>query len=382
MKIVVGSDIAHYTRSVGQFDNRMSYVVALRELGHEVVVFSDVYPERCYDSDYRSVAFEDWEGRRDFARLAGAYVDDLSYCLVYDGGPVTDGMAFDEAVAAAESADLLINIGGKLKTPEIVSRIPVRAFVDLAPGKTQVYHQEYDLDHGLEEHHFFFTVGLDIGRPGCDIPTSGVEWHPFKHPVPLSLWPQSTDLSAERFSTISGWRGKETFVYGGRYSGEKSDQWHRFVDVPSRTSQTFEIALNLPAGYDEDAEEFRARGWRLSDPTDLRTLEDYRRFVAGSRGEFTIANQRYTEFRSGWFSERSVRYLATGRPVIMQSTGIEEHIPAGKGLLTFTTVEEAVEAVDLVNDDYRAHCDAARSIAEEHFDGTKVLAELIKVVTS
>lgn len=379
MKVVVGSDIAHYTRSVGQFDNRMAYVVCLRELGHEVVLLADVYPERCYDGNFQAVSFEEFEGRRDFAELAAAYGDGYRYSLIYDGGTQTEGMSFEEAVSEAASADVLINIGGKLQTQQIVDAIPVRIFVDLAPGKTQAYESEYGLDLGLSRHHVFFTVGRNIGDPSCVIPTCGKEWHPWMHPVPLPQWPASVDEGAPRFSTISGWMGKETFVLDGRYSGEKSNQWQSFKTVPRQSHQSMEIALRIPEGFEGDERMLAEHGWTISDPLRLRGLNDYQRFIRGSRGEFTVANQRYTEYRSGWFSERSARYLASGKPVIMQSTGFEEHVSAGQGFLTYMTVQDAVDAVDAVNSDYPTHARAARTIAEEAFDGRPLLAEMLDI---
>lgn len=378
MKVIVGSDIAHYTRSVGQFDNRMSYVACLRQLGHEAIVLSDVYAERCFDASYRPVGFDDFDGARDFDRLGKAYADDLVYGLIYEGGAQTAGMSFDEAVAEAESADVLINIGGKLTTPEVVDPVPCKIFVDLAPGKTQVYETAYEIDQGLSRHDLFYTVGLNVGSPSCVIPTGGVEWHGWKHPVPLALWPPVVDAGATRFSTISGWAGKETFVLDGRYSGEKSNQWQSFLGVPERARQEMEIALRLPEGYEEDAASLREHGWTISDPLQLRDLADYQRFVRASRGEFSVANQRYTEYRSGWFSERSARYLASGKPVIVQSTGFEDHVAAGKGLLTYTTLDEAVAAIESVNSDYLEHCAAARAIAEQHFDGAALLAGMLE----
>lgn len=377
MKVVVGSDLAHYTRSIGQFDNRMSYAVCLRELGHDVVVLADVYPERCLDDAYRPVGFEEFAGRREFDALAAAY-GDFPYCLVYDGGRTTHGMSFDEAVAAAESADVLINVGGKLQTRDLVDPTPCRIFVDLAPAKTQAYASEYGFDLGLERHHLFFTVGLNVGTPGCVVPTCGVQWRPWMHPVPLSLWPPRVDERAPRFSTITGWAGKETFVLDGRYSGEKSAQWHELADVPRRAGQEMEIAVRLPPGYEADGEMLRDNGWTVTDPLELKDLPAYQAFVRRARGEFTVANRRYTEFRTGWFSERSARYLASGKPVIMQSTGFEDHAGSGKGFLTYTTSDEAIAALETVNDDYVSHCEAARALAEERMDGTRLLAEMLE----
>lgn len=380
MRIAVGCDIAHYTRSIGQFDNRMSYLVCLEQLGHEVVLFADVYPERCIDDDYKVVGFDSWHGRKEFTELVSDYPVDIPHCLIYDGGRETDGLTFDDAVAVAESCDVLLNIGGKLQTETIRDRIGSKVFLDLAPGKTQVYHERYGLHEELSAHDFFFTVGLEVADGSSDIPTGGFPWRGFVHPVPLTLWPVASQ-TPERFTTITGWQGKETFVYEGRYSGEKSDEWREFIDLPTRAGVPVEIAARMGPGFEAEKQTFVDHGWTISDPLGLRSLSAYRDFIARSQGEFTIANPRYTRFRSGWFSERSARYLASGRPVIMQSTGIEDHLPEGKGLLTFETIDEAVAAIESVSSNYEIHRDAARALAETHFDGRTVLKEMLEVVS-
>lgn len=379
MKVIVGSDAPHYTRSVGQFDNRMAYALALHQLGHEVLTVAEVHPERCFDEAWNPVTFTAFPGRREFADLARQYSDRIPHALVYDGGAETDGLSFDEIVDWASETDVLINLGGKLRTREVLDRVGCRILVDLAPGKTQVYASRYGMDLGLDRHDLFFTVGRNIGRPDCPIPTCGVEWRPWMHPVPLPQWPACTDPSATTYSTITGWAGKETFELDGRYSGEKSTQWLTFADLPSRVTPPLEVAARITEGYEDDARLLEEGGWLLSDPGELRRLADYRAFIQRSRGEFTIANQRYTEFRSGWFSERSARYLASGKPVVMQDTGFVEHVGADAGILTFRTIDEAVAALERLEDDYLTHARNARRTAEEHFDGRELLSSMLAV---
>ena len=80
---------------------------------------------------------------------------------------------------------------------------------------------------------------------------------------------------------------------------------------------------------------------------------------------------------SGWFSERSANYLATGRPVVVQDTGCSRVLPCGEGLLAFSTSDEALAAVQAVCADYRRHASAAREIARVHFDSQRVLGRLL-----
>jgi glycosyltransferase involved in cell wall biosynthesis len=103
----------------------------------------------------------------------------------------------------------------------------------------------------------------------------------------------------------------------------------------------------------------------------------YRRFIQSSRGEFTVAKDQNVRLRSGWFSERAVCYLASGKPVVTQDTGFSSVLPTGEGLFAVADVEQAAEAVQEINADYRRHCEAARAIAAEHFEARAVAARLL-----
>jgi hypothetical protein len=378
MRIIVGSDIAHYCQRIGAFDNRMAYIIGLQQLGHDVHVMAEINSKRCHDSNYNPVPFEQWPGRRQFEGLAKQYGIWPRCCVLYNHGQATHGISLTDAIEVAKSADLLLNISGKLKTPEILEAVKYRLFIDLAPAKTQVYRAEYGIDQGFDQHQYFFTVGLNIGTAACNIPTCDLNWHPIMHPVVLDLWPARVSDQPKRFTTITNWAGKETFKMEGRFSGEKSDNWLKFIDLPKRTQQELEIALKINPGYENDGTFFEENGWLLSDPMQLRTLEDYRNYIGNSRAEISIANNRYVQFKTGWFSDRTVRYLASGKPALIQSTGIEDRLPTGKGLLTFTTIDEAVAGIEAINSDYTAHCRASRAIAEEYFDSAKVLSQMLQ----
>ncbi|MDB4441904.1 hypothetical protein N9219_00635 [bacterium] len=358
----------------------MAYVLGFQNLGHKVYLMEDIDPKRCHDSNFNPVSFEKWEGRFRFESLTQFYGIWPRCCLIYNNGEDTHGMSFKKAVKVAKASDLLINIQARLKTRDILENVRCRAYIDINPAKTQVYQAEYGIDRGFDKHDYFFTVGLNIGTPRCDIPTCGLTWYGIMPPVVLSLWPVNIDDIGKRFTTISNWVGKNTFNFKGRYSGEKVNNWLKVIELPNKTSQELEIALNINPAYDKEIKLFKKNGWVLSDPKQLSTLEDYRRYIATSRAEFSIANNRYVQFNTGWFSDRSARYLASGKPVLVQSTGIEDQLPMGKGLLTFKTMEEAVAGIEAINSDYLAHCQAARSIAEKHFDSDKVLSNMLKQI--
>ena len=377
MKIIVGGDISHHTGRPGAFETMIAYVIGLMRLGHDVYVFDDVDPKRCLDSHFEQVSFQEWDGRRKLEALLRAYGVWPRFCMIYNGGEQTYGLSFDEALRLAKSADLLFNTAGQLRTAAILESVRHRAFIDEAPGKPQVWEFEYGIDCGIRNHDSFFSVGLNIGTAASKIPSGGFRWHGIVHPVALDLWPPQFDSDSRNFTTISNWAGKQTFNLDGQYSGEKSDSWRCFVGLPGLTSQPLEIALNIDPAYKDDIELFQQHGWILSDPSRIRTLEDYRSYIGGSRAEFSIANQRYVEFNTGWTSDRTARYLASGKPVLVQSTGFEDKLPTGEGIVTFTTLEEALAGIDEINSRYDEHCLAARDIAERYFDSSKVLAQMI-----
>lgn len=381
MRIILGSDIAHYTRRVGALDNRLGYIRALELLGHEVYVFVEVNPKRCRDPQNPSLGFSDWLAKSGFERLARQAGWWERCCLVYDQGPQTAGLRWDEACRIAAATDVLINISGKLRAPAILDPIPCRVFIDLAPAKTQVYHQEYHLDQGFDWHHYFYSVGRNVGQPGCDVPTAGVSWRPFWHPVVLDDWPSRVDPQTRRYTTITDWSGKETFHWAGQYSGEKSDNWLAYQELPARTNVELELAVRFADDTQADAARLRAQGWILSDPLRLTTPDEYRAFIQQSRGEFSVANQRYVQFQTGWFSDRTARYLASGKPVLVQSTGLESHLPVGQGLITFRTLDEAVEGLRRIEADYTQQARAARALAEEYVAADKVLDRLLREVS-
>jgi hypothetical protein len=381
MKIIVSSNFSHCARRPGALDNRMAYVRGLMALGHDVYVVEDVAPERCFDDGYETVSFEEWTGRVRFQSIVDTLGLGSRSALIYDRGRATHGLSIDAVERHARSADLLVSVASALDTESVRDAIPCRVYVDTAPAKVQVYHDQYGIDYGFGHYHHFFTFGLNIGSDGCPIPTCGVEWHGSLPPVVMSEWPRVPPRKRGRFTTVSSWAGsKHTFDYAGVYSGDKADEWRRFAQLPRATDQTLEIALNIHPAYAEDIELLEGNGWVLRPAGELDSVGAYREYLVGSRAELSISNARYVRFNTGFFGDRTARYLACGRPALVQRTGFEGHLPVGEGLLTFETIEEARAGIDEINGRYELHADAARSIAEEHFAAERVLSSMLAKV--
>jgi hypothetical protein len=296
------------------------------------------------------------------------------WAVLYDGQKIF-GMTERLLHSLCGDAALLINLCGALKDDELLRRIQRRAYFDLDPGFTQIWAHEWDMD--LSKHNLFFTVGLNVGQPDFGVPLRGIEWQTFTPPVALEYWPAQTDTNAMNFTTVGQWRGQYA-IWKDEMYGPKSDEFLKFVELPRKTPQPIELALLIHKTETGDLAALQTNHWRLVNPHEAAGGRDgFRSYIQGSRAEFSVAKHGYVKTRSGWLSDRTVCYLASGRPALVQDTGIGKHLPTGKGLLTFTTLEEAVAGIESINADYAAHSAAARKLAEERLAAPKVLQSIL-----
>jgi hypothetical protein len=280
-------------------------------------------------------------------------------------------------------ADLLFNVSGMLRDEELIGPPPLRVFLDLDPAFNQLWHAAEGIDMGFDLHNRFVTVGLEIGKPECRIPTCGREWLKTLPPVFLPRWEQGMATETHAFTTIANWRGYGSIEWDGHRLGQKAHSLRRLLAMPERTSEQLVLALNIHPDEEDDLSALRRHGWSLVDPTEVAgSPQRYAAFIRGSKGEIGIAKEGYVESRCGWFSDRSACYLASGRPVVAQETGFGNHLPVGKGLLSFESATEAAAALAEVEQDYASHASAARSLAEDVFDSRAVLPALLDQVAA
>jgi hypothetical protein len=301
--------------------------------------------------------------------------------LLLAGTRQTVGLPYDRLQEIARRADLLVNISGLLADEALAENVPLRAYLDLDPAFTQLWHATEGIDMRFAGHNRFVTVGQAIGRPGCDVPTCGLRWITTPQPLVLERWPAAggaTPVTHNALTTVANWRGYGSIEHEGVLYGQKAHSWRRFFSLPALTGEKFAPALAIHPEESKDLEALRASGWRLVDPALVaHTPASYQRFVQGSKAEFGIAKSGYVAARCGWFSDRSVCYLASGRPVIAQETGFSDFVPAGAGLFAFETIDEVLASIEALNGDYERHARAARALAEEHFDSDNVLNRLL-----
>ena len=292
------------------------------------------------------------------------------------GGPVED-----DALRFAAAADVLLNISGAVSEGALLDRVDRRVFVDLDPAFTQLWHTQ-GIDMGFEEHTHFATVGVRVGR-GSDVPTCGRDWITTLPPVVLDEWPVARDVERDAFTTVGNWRSYGSIHHEGTFLGQKAHTLRTLLGLPARTGERFLLAFGIHADERADLDALARHGWELADPHDVvATPGAYAGFVRGSLAEIGIVKHGYVASGSGWFSDRSACYLASGRPVVTHDTGFGEVVPTGEGLLAFTDEDGAVEAVTEVRENYERHAKAARALAESHFDSDAVLSHLLEAVMS
>jgi hypothetical protein len=289
----------------------------------------------------------------------------------------TAGMDRRQVLAAAARADLLVNVCGTLTDPDLLERVDLRVFLDLDPAFVQLW-QADGLDMGMDTHTHFVTIADAIGDPGCPIPTCDRRWIPTLPPVVLEEWPQANLSPRYGLTTVAHWRGYGSIHHEGLHYGQKVHSWRPLIELPDRAEERFEPAVEIDPGEASDIRALRQHGWELLDPLRVAgTPDDYKRFVQVSTAEIGVAKSGYAVSRSGWFSDRSACYLASGRPVIAQDTGFDRRLPTGDGLLVFAGMGDALDAIDELRWDYPHHQVGARKIAEEYLDSDRVLASLI-----
>jgi hypothetical protein len=326
--------------------------------------------EDCHSIEYVSARFQ---------AMARKFGFEGRYCILYDDGAKGFGMSPSELDELVEDVDLLLNLAGPLPAGSPLLRIPRRAYIDLDPGFTQIW--AHQLDMGFDSYHVFFTVGQNVGRPEFRIPTLGITWVPTFPPVVLDLWPAHIDARCERLSTIGDWRGSQHARFEGELYTGKREEFIRFLDLPTQAGRSIEPALSIWQRDYEDLGLLLRNAWCVRDPfLYAGDLESYREFIQFSRAEFSVAKGGYVKSRSGWFSDRTACYLASGKPAIIQSTNLEWRLQTGMGLLTFQTVEQARAAIEAVDHAYLEHCSAARGIAETYFDSAIVLGSILSRV--
>jgi hypothetical protein len=359
---IVAGALANKPESGGEAWVRLSWVLGLQRLGWEVHLIERLErPEPA--------------AQRYFAEVTGAFGLDGWASLLDGQGEALHGHDEGHLLEVAAEADLLFNISGHLGPGPLRSAPHKRVYVDLDPGFTQAWHADPGLDFTVAGHDTYVTVGQNIGRPHCPVPTVGIEWVPTLPPVLLDEWPAAPPPQRPlTFTTVATWRSPYGgLTIDGREMSLKHHQFRRFASLPEQIDGVeLELALDIHPGDAADLELLRKHGWKLVDPCEVAaTPAGFRDYVRRSGAEFSVAQGVYVEAATGWFSDRTAAYLASGRPAVVQDTGCPAPI-------VFEDLDCAVAGIEAVRDSYEEHAATARGFAERCLDSDRVLGRLLE----
>ena len=381
MRIIFSAAMSIPPYTPGSVLHRIHHLLGLQDLGHDVFFVEETHEGQCVNEYGRPSRFEDSLNVRNFLDTMKTFDLEDRACLIYRGGEKTAGMSFHQIVDVAKSSDLLINVSGHLSTGPVFDGPRCRVYFDHDPVYTQLWYEEYGKDLNFGHHEVFVTRGLNIGTEASPIPDCSIEWiHTLPTVVLRDSW-TLPDPAKSYYSTVASWDVFGDVSYRGEWYGSRRDELVRFASLPELVNADFEMMVK---SFNQQDEEMRnlleSGGWRVADSSAIADISAYLNYIKRSRGEIGIAKNAYVKGCSGWFSERSAEYLAAGRPVIAQSTGYEATLPTGVGLLSFSTLGEAAEAVRAVEADLAKHARAAREIAETYLSHKRVLPDLLDAV--
>ncbi|MEO5904835.1 MAG: glycosyltransferase [Gemmatimonadaceae bacterium] len=351
----------------------VQYLIGLRRMGYDVWY---VEPQGGAPGQNSSVEAEWLE--RVLRRFDLA--DRWAYDAVHGDGQCY-GMSDTALRELIRSAHWIFNLHGSTKPTEELSRPGRLVYIGTDPVEVEISLWEGDARSSsfLSPHCAFFTWGENLGNPDCRVPVpKDFDFKPTRQPSVIDLWDDESRIRGDLFTTIGNWKQpyREVEFEGETYYWSKHHEFLKFIDLPARTSQRFELALS---SFDEDDRRLLERnGWRVTEAARFGDNPDlYRDYILGSRGEFTVSKEQYYRLKSGWFSDRSTSYLSAGRPVINQESGFSNIFPTGAGLFAFSTMDELVSAVEAINSDYARHSRAARDLAREYFSYEVVLGRML-----
>ena len=368
--------VANFPDGGGHVWVYMQYAQGLRRLGCDVYWLEQFRPppDPAHESHLLSNFFERM-------RQFGLEGKTLLYSADRAAGQGPESFRFvgcewPEVERVLRRADLLLNFHYAID-PRLLARARRTALVDIDPGLLQFWMSTGQLS--VPAHDRYLTTGETVGTPAARFSDCGLHWQRIRPPVCLELWPFTYDPRAEAFTTVSSWSTTDWLkvIENGKAvlrENTKRLAFLSYAELPRHTPQPLELALYTDDRDAEDLARLVQHGWRIRHSAEVaRTPDAYRSYIQRSRGEFSCAKASCMEFQNAWVSDRTVCYLASGKPVVVQHTGPSSYLPSGEGMFRFASLDDAAAALQEINSDYERHCRAAREIAETHFDSKRVL---------
>ena len=374
-RIALASYMVRYPLG-GNLSWALQWLVGLKGLGHDVCMVEMAgYPDSCYNPVLKTSSDDCSYGTDVVQRLLDRFGLGRQWSYV-DAAGTFHGLPKEDVKEILRTCDLFIDMGAHGDWSQLVSDSCTTVFVEGEPGFTQMkMAQRVASGEVLPAYDHYYSAGANIGTSASSAPTAGLRWRHVPNVVATDLYSLTPSPEKGPFTTVMNWRSHSTIEFEGRTYGQKDVEFMKFIELPTLVPGVFELAVSgdgVPVG------ELTRHGWSVRDAKDVTlSVEDYNEYILGSRGEFSVAKNVFVTTRSGWFSDRSAVYLATGRPVVLQDTGFSDHLPCGEGLFAVGSVEEAASAVGEINANYELHSKAAREVAIEHLDSRRVLKEFL-----
>lgn len=375
MRVVIGVYMVRYPLG-GMLSWGLQWVAGFKKLGLDVfIVEKSDGPGTCFDPTANEMVDDCSYGIATLVDTLRPFGLEENWCFVTSANRY-EGMSRDRVENVFGSADLFLDLGTHGAWLPEAEGTDLRVLVDGEPGYKQMK-WEKDLQEGrpLPCYDRYFTNGLNLGSARTRAPTAGLRWEPIVNPVFLEMFDATLPNPESPFTTVMNWQSHPPVDYEGVRYGQKDVEFLKFIDIPRHARARLEVAV---AGDAVPHEKLVANGWATRSAQEVtRTLDSYRRYLRDSKGEFSVCKEVFVAGRTGWFSDRSAAYLASGRPVILEDTGFSDVLPCGEGLLPFSSSRDAVNALASVDGDLVAHSEAAKAIAEDHLATDVVLPRFL-----
>jgi hypothetical protein len=377
--VLSNGSLAKYPLGGGHWSWFLQYPLGLKALGHKILWIELLQATTDEVQDLALI-------RDFFVRIREYQLDEDSVILLLPRLDVQRiesarffGKTRNQVEEAVRSSDLLWNFCCAMRNP-LLSMFRRRVLIDVDPGHLQVAVMSYNLDLGISSHDAYLTVGSKIHDSDCEVPTLGRRWKHFFPFVYLPLWQVAPEPAPRApFTSITQWEWDE-LAFGNRMlSISKRAAYRKYAVLPRLSRRPFELAANIgPHDIANDREFLIRNGWELADPNDVAgTPLMYQQYIQHSRAEIQCPKPIFRDLKTGWLSDRSICYLASGRPVLAENTGFIDRVPAGTGLIAFNSLDEAVEGVAEIDRNYKKHSRAGRELATELFNSRHCLQTMI-----
>jgi len=374
-KIILASWLIRYPLG-GNLSWALQYILGLQDLGHEVYFVEKAgYENSCYDVPKKIMSNDCSYGIKVVSELLKRFGLQDKWCYVsYDGNYY--GRSKQQIAEVFKSADLFIDSGAHGSWAEEATHAKLRVLVDGEPSYTQMkWANRLAAGESIPQYDRYFTNGKNIGTVASPAPTLNIEWEHVYSPVKTSLFIPVAAAKDAPYSTVMNWQSHSPIHYNGKQYGQKDVEFEKFIALPTWVDQPMEVAVS---GISIPYELLKKNKWLINDAQEVTlSFDTFQKYLTYCKGEFSVCKNVFVENQTGWFSDKSAAYLASGRPAVLQDTGFSKHLPVGEGLLAVRNVVEAKEAILLIEKDYSFHSKKAREIACEYLEATTVMKAFI-----